>query len=77
MTRLMEWVNIFQQVVQYTKDNGTQINDMEKVNRNGQMELLSKAHTLRTKRMAQENLNGQMGISMQDNLGTTEKMDLD
>lgn len=75
MIRLMESGNISPQVVPHTKDNGTPINDMEMVNRNGQMELLSKAHTLRTRRMVQENLNGRMAISMQDNLGTTEKMD--
>lgn len=72
----MESVNIFQQVAQPTKDNGTQINDMEKGNRNGLMELLSKAHTLRTKSVAQENSNGRMEISMQGNFGTTEKMAL-
>lgn len=72
----MASANIFPQVVQAMKENGTQIKDKEKENKNGQMELLSKVHTLRTKRMVQGNSNGRMEISMQDSLETTEKMDL-
>lgn len=72
----MASANIFPQVVQAMKENGTQIKDREKENKNGQMELLSKVHTLRTKRMVQGNSNGLMEISMQDSLETTEKMDL-
>lgn len=76
MIRLMVSANIFPQVVQAMKENGTQIKDKEKENKNGQMVPLSKVHTLRTKRMVQGNSNGRMEISMQDSLETTEKMDL-
>lgn len=59
----MDWVSMYQQMEQFTRDLGLKTKDVVKEGKNGQMEPSSKVFMIEIKKMDLESLNGHLEIT--------------